>query len=169
LRNDLCIVGVEGKAEEPFGETVEEWMAKASGRETREARLAMLCGILGLPDAPPRLRYQLFHRAAACALEARHFGARTALLLVHSFSPKRSSFADFHAFATALGLDAQSLPEAICGPVRCRVSGEDIALYFGWVTDEVEHAGFWDELRRHGKIASNYSKSIADWNAKYGS
>jgi hypothetical protein len=162
----LCVIGVEGKAEEPFGEIVQEWLGE--GSPTRTKRLSILCEMLGLHTAPLNLRYQLFHRSAACVIEAKHFGARSAMLLVHSFSKRQRSLSDYRAFVSALGADATSLPDKIVGPVGRQVAGGAIELYFGWVTDDVDHAEFWNELRQHGEDASSYSKSIADWIAQRG-
>jgi hypothetical protein len=94
----LGVVGIEGKAQETFGPLVTE------GRRN-EARLAGLCSLLTLSPADVQdIRYQLLHRTVATLLEARRYGARDALMLVHSFDAKDASLADYRAFADRLGL-----------------------------------------------------------------
>jgi hypothetical protein len=162
----LAVIGVEGKAEESFGELVSEWLAKDANRAARDARLEMLCRMLGFAAADGNLRYQLFHRAAACLIEAERYGADTALLLVHSFSTKQSSLADYKAFVRALHLDDEVLPSAIAGPATGHVNGKKIALYFGWVTDRADHEDFWPRLREHADRSEIYAKTISDWITK---
>ena len=105
---DLVAIAVEGKADEPFGDsTVAEWRgADGSGRETP---LAYLLDVLELPDddrlAP--IRYQLLHRTASAVIEAARFGAEHAVMLVHSFSPTAARFDDFEAFAALYDADAE--------------------------------------------------------------
>lgn len=126
----LVSIAVEGKAEEPFGDkTVAEWRAEAGAG--RAERLAYLLNLLALPDddSVAGLRYQLLHRTAAAVIEARRFGAADAVMLVHSFSSKKSWFDDYAKFAELLGVAAES------GTVsKARVLGE-ITLYLGWVSD----------------------------------
>ncbi|HEY4942911.1 MAG TPA: hypothetical protein VII56_15895 [Rhizomicrobium sp.] len=164
----LIAIGVEGKAEEPFAQLVGEWLA-ADTKGTRPKRLRELCAMLGFAGEPdPRLRYQLFHRAAACALEAERYGAETALLLVHSFSEKRTSLCDYRNFVTAVAGDAAALPDAITGPARCKVNGQAIELYFGWVSDTVTRQTFWKDLQTHSHEREAYLRSIADKIQRYG-
>lgn len=99
-------IAVEGKVEEPFGDkTVAAW--RENGSSNKEERLAQLCALLDLTDdeALAGLRYQLLHRTAAAVLEAQRFGARHALMLVHSFSSTDSRFEDYAALARVLGAD----------------------------------------------------------------
>lgn len=127
---DLVAIAVEGKAEEPFGDkTIAEW--RADGGAGRAERLSYLLNLLALPDdeSVAGLRYQLLHRTAAAVIEAQRFGATDAVMLVHSFSPKRSWFDDYAQFAGLLGAAAES------GTIStARVLGQ-ITLHLGWVSD----------------------------------
>lgn len=124
----LVAIAVEGKVEEPFGPTVAEWNAEPTPGKTK--RLRFLCEILGLPvDGVGPLRYQLLHRTASAILEARRFTARHAVMLVHSFSRRRTWFDDYAAFMAALG------GQAVEGSVTRIPRDGDIALYSGWVSD----------------------------------
>jgi Domain of unknown function (DUF6946)/HD domain len=128
--HDLVAIAVEGKAEEPFGDqTVAEWRAEES--PGRPKRLDYLLDVLGLPDdeslAP--IRYQLLHRTASAVIEARRFGARHAVMLVHSFSASDAWFGDFAAFASLYGVSA-----AKASTLRAQQL-DDVALHLGWVSD----------------------------------
>ena len=117
--------GIEAKVAESFGPTVEDWLKDTSPGKIE--RLAFLCRLLGLPDSPPlTLRYQLLHRTAAALIEAKRFGCAGAAMLVHSFSKDRMWFADFKAFATALGATvALDAPALIAAP-------NGLPLLLGW-------------------------------------
>lgn len=128
MRDQLAVIAVEGKVEEPFGEIVTEWLKKG-GR--REPRLRGLCAALGIEmDAAMPLRYQLLHRTAAAVFEAQRYRVRQAMMLVHSFSGKDSSFADFQAFASVLDIPVNAVGE-VSGPRTC----EGLRLRLGWVAD----------------------------------
>ena len=62
--------------------------------------------------------------------EARRYGAREALMLVHSFDPGDSSLEAYQAFAAALGL-TNAVPNAI---TSSKVLG-DVTLRLGWVKE----------------------------------
>jgi len=77
---------IEGKVDEPFGPTVEEWLVDASSG--KQERLGYLAKLLGLSEpVAGDVRYQLFHRTASAVVEAQRFGASGAAMIVHSFSP----------------------------------------------------------------------------------
>ena len=95
---------IEGKVEETFGPTVEEWFV--SPWPGKEARLAFLCDTLGLKrPLPDGIRYQLLHRTVSAILEARRFKTDAAAMIVHSFSPTQSWRDDFEAFLDLLGTE----------------------------------------------------------------
>jgi len=100
--NALVSIAVEGKVAEPFGPTVEEWLAEGSpGKATR---LEFLCSQLGIcAPVPGQVRYQFLHRAASAVIEAKRFCASHAIMLVHSFSEARQWFQDYSAFAALFG------------------------------------------------------------------
>jgi hypothetical protein len=81
----LISIAVEGKAGEPFDKQVGAWLLAGKSRENRQARLDGICALLGSPAPDPTLRYQLFHRGASAVIEAKRWGAPTAVLMVHAF------------------------------------------------------------------------------------
>ena len=130
---DLVSIAVEGKVAEPFGATLEDWLAGAS--PGKQARLASLQRILGLgAPLPPGLRYQLLHRSASAVIEAKRFGAAHAVLLVHSFSREQRWFEDFAAFAALFGASptvGQVAAAGVCDGVQlhlCWVQGHQAYL-----------------------------------------
>ncbi|MBP0465882.1 hypothetical protein J5Y09_18290 [Roseomonas sp. PWR1] len=122
-----AVVAVEGKAEEVFGPTVVEW---DNGSPNKQVRLRSLCDTLGLDAAAVgSIRYQLLHRTASAIYEAQRYRCDRALMLVHSFSPTRTSFSDFVAFAQLLQCPVDI--GAISPPRRCA----GVELRLGWVAD----------------------------------
>jgi uncharacterized protein DUF6946/HD domain-containing protein len=122
-----AVAAVEGKASEPFGAVVSDW---ASGSPTRRARLANLCGMLGLVEHSTwTLRYQLLHRAVSALHEARRYHSRHALFLVHAFGAPSHSFGDFAKFASALGVSVEQ------DRVSSGVTRGDVELRLAWVND----------------------------------
>ena len=102
---ELAAVAVEGKVEESFGELVGGWLKHDS--EGKTERLAYLTEFLGLRGHDlDGIRYQLLHRTVSALLTAERFAARHAVMLVHSFSSKRTSFDDYAAFLQLFGLTA---------------------------------------------------------------
>lgn len=97
----LAIYTIEGKVDEPLGDTVGEWTSNASAG--RIERLSYLCAMLGLSECPTQIRYQLLHRTVSALIEAERFSATSAGMIVHSFSPHRRWFDDFAAFVRLLG------------------------------------------------------------------
>jgi len=124
----LAVIGVEGKVDEPFGESVDTWDDRSPGK-TR--RLAGLCQTLAIDPANCRaLRYQLLHRCAAAIYEAQNFCGRQALMLVHSFSPAHACFDDFRDFSHAIGMPVDE-PDGLSGARTL----EDVSFRIGWVSD----------------------------------
>ena len=127
LTGGYGVIAVEGKAREPFGPLVSEWN-DSPGKQTR---LESLCEHLGLDAAAVGdLRYQLLHRTVSALIEARRYGAREALMLVHSFDRDDSSLDAYQAFAGALGLSGAE-PNAITSET---IRG-DVTLRLGWVRE----------------------------------
>ncbi|MDP2896980.1 MAG: hypothetical protein Q8Q12_10555 [bacterium] len=135
-QNDLLVVGkgegqlvsiaVEGKVSEPFDKPVCEWITKDS--QGKKLRLSFLCNQLGLQaDQVPERGYKLLHRTVSAILMARELGARSALMLVHSFSPQNEHFDDYGAFAALYGIEAH--PDALY--FAKELGG--VNLYLGWV------------------------------------
>lgn len=100
----LVSIAVEAKLDEPFGETLQQWLVDASAG--RRERLASLYDVLGMNEVPLSVRYQLLHRTAAPILEARRFGADTAVLVVQSFDHNHDTgLKDYLHFLSALNAE----------------------------------------------------------------
>jgi hypothetical protein len=142
LRNQRGTIGlsVEGKALEPFGETVDRWLGTSRPDRPpsngRLERLKFLASRLGLdPSTLGALRYQLLHRTVASLIEAENWRATSAVMLVQRFADDKAeeaaSWCDFREFAWRL--QAQVQPDAV---VRASVPG-NIPLYLGWLNCDV--------------------------------
>ena len=123
----LVAITVEGKVEESFGPTLgERRQDRSSGVKTR---IDFLLKTLGLSQGvPENIRYQLLHRTVSAVLSAQSFGARRAVMLVHSFSPGGTWYDDFAAFAGLFGIAANKEVELPAG----KVDGVDLSL--AWCT-----------------------------------
>jgi hypothetical protein len=129
---DVVVIAVEGKVSEPFGETVGEWIKDES--EGKKTRLKYLSKLLQLNRTGlQKIRYQLVHRTASAIIEAKRFGASTALMLVHSFSLNHEWFDDYFNFSSLFGITAQR--NAIHFGKRI----DDVNLYLAWITGEREY------------------------------
>lgn len=123
---------VEGKVNESFGPTVEEWRTDPSpGKKTR---LSFLLGKLGLPkQIDGAIRYQLLHRAASAVIEGERYRAAAALLLVHSFSPRQAGWSDYRKFLDLYGVRAEAgLPQRLPGE-------QPVPLFAVWVSGNPEY------------------------------
>ena len=99
--NNLVILGVEAKVDEPFGPTIAEKKLGATAGQAE--RLSYLEKELGAHEPlPDTIRYQLLHRSISALLTAKAFHAPIAAMLVHSFSPCSAWREDFEAFCSAL-------------------------------------------------------------------
>ena len=124
----LVSVAIEGKVDEPFGDTVVDWLGDSPSPGKQE-RLAYLCDLLGITTGTTQaLRYQLLHRTASAIIEAERFSAPTAVMLVHSWAPNLEGFVDYSAFVEALG----GSPEVDSVTDVTSTNG----LYLGWVRGE---------------------------------
>jgi len=131
-REQLIAITVEGKVSESFGPTLEEWSASESPGKTQ--RLAFLKEQLGLSEeSSSHIRYQLLHRTASAVIEARRFNARSAAMIVHSFSSTDQWFPDYQAFLALFGVDSD--PDRLVF-VR-RTQGVD--LYCGWARGDPKY------------------------------
>jgi len=97
---------VEGKVNETFGPTIDDWRAEASpGKRTR---LSFLLRTIGLPmTIDGAIRYQLLHRAASAVIVGEQYRAVAAVMLVHSFSAKRAGWSDYRAILNLYGVRAE--------------------------------------------------------------
>ena len=115
---------VEGKVSEPFGPSLQEWTSDFS--KGREERLRFILETLGLPHAPPMIRYQLLHRMASAVIEADRFRARSAVMIVHSFSRENRWFEDFKEFVALFEKNAEIDHLCMLQEVR------GVNLFAGW-------------------------------------
>lgn len=124
----VCIM-VEGKVNESFGPTLDEWRADASaGKDERlDFLLRALC-ISTLPSG--EIRYQLFHRAASAIITAEQYRAVAAIVLVHSFSEQRAGWQDYEAFVRLFGV------QAMRDVVQRLTSATGVPLFAVWVTGD---------------------------------
>ena len=130
--HDLISMTVEGKVDEPFGNSLTGVWVKDGSSGKRE-RLADLRKRLGLSRKDvDHICYQLIHRSAAALIEAERFSAATAIMLVHSFSQKSARFEDYRAFVELFGKSAE--PDSVIYIGR----KNGIALYTAWVVGEPE-------------------------------
>ena len=128
----LVSIAVEGKVSESFDLPVDERFAEPT--EGQSTRLEFLLSLLELErSAVGGIGYQLLHRTASAVLEARRFGARHAVMLVHSFSQELEHFSDYAAFVGLFGQSASANQL-----IEARRLGE-ITLYLGWVVGNAEY------------------------------
>ena len=127
LRQELGVIAVEGKVNEPFGEFVKDWNT-TPGKQVRLERLAQTLG-LDVADAG-EIRYQLLHRTASAIYEAKRYRCRHAMMLVHSFSPTHRWFEDFAKFSALM-----NQPVSVPGIVSIAKMCEGISLRLAWVAD----------------------------------
>jgi hypothetical protein len=131
LGRNLAAAAVEGKVDESFGPLISEWLTDDPQKHSRLGALTKLLGTTGHEIFV--LRYQLFHRTVSAIYEAERYRALTALMLVHSFSARRSGWADFTAFVRAIDLTEDVKPDEILGPKRVRA----VELYAAWLADKL--------------------------------
>jgi len=131
-QGQLVSITVEGKVSEPFGPTLEEWGAKASRGKTR--RLTFLQEQLGLVrDLPLHIRYQLLHRTVSAIIEAQRFNAKSAVMLVHSFSQSEEGFEDYQTFLHLFEVTAE--PNQLIFVKRT----QGVDLYCGWARGNAKY------------------------------
>ncbi|NQW50655.1 MAG: hypothetical protein HQ465_05380 [Rhodospirillales bacterium] len=153
LKAGNAILGVEGKVDEPFGELVGDWLkgkpdekigeppeataTRKRSTQNRKERFNALCAVLELDPADVgSLYYQLFHRTCASIYEAKRFGCKQAVVLVHSFAAmptpplKPACFGDFSAFATKM-----KMPVTAPGTISPSRLCNGIELRLAWVSD----------------------------------
>jgi hypothetical protein len=131
LADALGVAAVEGKVDESFGPLVSEWLTDETHKRSRLSALTNVLGLAGQDIS--RLHYQLLHRTASAVYEAQRYRASTALMLVHSFSTKRSGWTDFATFLQAIDLVSSPKPNEILGPKRIGT----VEVYAAWLMDNL--------------------------------
>jgi len=124
----LASITVEGKVSESFGPPLSKWLSNSPLGKPQ--RLDFLKRTIGLErELPGTLRYQLFHRTASAVIEARRFQAKTAIMLVHSFSPLNAGLPDYLAFLDLFGATGEIGKLVNLGTIG------GISLHVAWVRD----------------------------------
>lgn len=116
VANLTTVVTIEGKADEPFGMIVADYLKKvekAGKRSNLPDRIKILFeSLFRCATAPElrQLRYQLIHAMAATLIEAKKRNARQAGFVIHEFLSKSTNpknvarnAADFEAFRSLFG------------------------------------------------------------------
>jgi hypothetical protein len=117
---------IDGKISEHFGETLAEWIVKATpGKRTRLEFLQKKLGLFDEIDGS--IRYQLLHRTASALIEAERFGANSTIMLVHSFSSENLWFSDYQRFLEMFGVE-----NAEVGRLYRLQKAWRVQLYCGW-------------------------------------
>lgn len=130
--NELISIMVDGKASEPFGDTVADLLKDRN--RTKKKRLQFLLKKLQIENMDvDTIRYPILDRTAAALIEAEKFNAQNALILIHSFSWLNRWLRDFKRFVSLFGMKGKV--NSISGPVV--ISG--INLYFGWVRGDKKY------------------------------
>lgn len=161
LRDQIAIVAVEGKAGEPFGEFVNQWLEDGEGKHRR---LSELCRTLNISDrdAMP-LRYQLLHRAASAIYEAKRYRTKQAVMIIQSFARDEKSFANFAEFLRALGIEGEVKRGVLFGPINYK----DIYFWAGWVDDNPPEGSdtlsYLDNLRNYADRLTQWCDRIRAW------
>jgi len=117
---------VEGKVNESFGPTLDEWRSEAT--PGKKERLSYLLSTLGLDSAPAgSIRYQLIHRAASAVITGEQYRAVAAVIIVHSFSQERAGWSEYQAFTRLFGV------ESAVGSVQRLGRASSVPLFGVWV------------------------------------
>ena len=119
---------VDGKVSEPFGQTIERWLTPPTPGKLK--RLEFIQSKLGLSgELPKTIRYQLLHRTISAVLEAERFEAKSAVMLVHSFSQEHIWFEDYRAYLELFGVvSAQRENLYFLADIQ------GVQLFAGWAT-----------------------------------
>lgn len=134
------VLAVEGKANEPFGSRVADWVRgdekstarPVAPRPTRLRRLEFLSKHLSQEIRPDSaIRYQLLHRTVSAVLEAQLHGALAAVVLVHAFGPDApENLSDFSEFLKEIGVGG--VPKGSVSDACLLGEDRDMPTYFLW-------------------------------------
>jgi hypothetical protein len=129
-QGNLLTLMVEAKVAESFGERLESWLSTPG----RQQRLDFIQSKLGLATGlPPNIRYQFLHRAVSAVVEAERFRAKSAIMLIHSFSKDRMGFADYVEFLKLFGVNNVQV-----GKLYLLTKLNKIEIYAGWVDGKLD-------------------------------
>jgi hypothetical protein len=138
--DEPLVIGVEGKATEPFGDPVNVWVRNCDPEPTpsRSRRLRFLSDLLCVRVCEEAtFGYQLVHRTACVVSECILQGAEIGVVLIHSFSELNTQNWDhFRAFTRLLGMSIQdNEKDVLKGPARLGPN-QEVAVHFAWVRDQ---------------------------------
>ena len=146
--NDISVLGViddakvgiavEGKVDERFGDTIGNWLNRSQvtcewngkQRNWRSCRLQEIKRYLGLRKVPQNLGIQLLYRTIGSVGFAEQVGAKSAVMLVHTFSERDSNLQDFQDFVRLFGAECGINEAVSLGRIR------GIDAYAAWVKSE---------------------------------
>jgi hypothetical protein len=131
IDGELITIAVEGKVSETFGPTLAEWNQPVSKGKT--IRFEFLQNLLGLKEIPSSIRYQLLHRSASAILEAQKFNAKSAVMLVHSFSQEMLWLDDFQSFASLFEIYTEP------GKLYFLKDIDGIRFYVAWIKGDKKY------------------------------
>jgi hypothetical protein len=130
----LYAISVEGKMNENFDLEIEKWNEGQSiGKDNRFDFLLNKLGLRGGQADFAKHRYQLFHRTASAILMAEKLHAKSAMMVVHSFSKTKNHFSDFEAFVQLFSPNRVVKPGEI---FLVRKFGSNVDLYLGWINGD---------------------------------
>ncbi len=172
-------VTIEGKADEPFGDTVEGTLAAALERWTKNERSRGIGRVMDLLQSPSAaclrrlaarqtlLRYQLLTAAAGSLAYAAAQCATAAVMVVHEFETSETraelharNGADYNAFLLRLGcLPGATLAPGLCGPVM--VPGLPLSPRWSLSTSERSRPRFSGSYDSSSSSAASSASSSA--------
>jgi len=124
---DLVALMVEGKVNETFDRYVAQWNKNQT--PGKKVRLEFIQSKLGLDGKYlDGLRYQLLHRTVSAIMEAERFKAKSAVMLIQSFSQSNQWFEDFSAY-----LEIFSIVNSRPNTLYLLREYPNLTLYSGWV------------------------------------
>jgi len=153
------VAGIEAKADEPFGLTIRERLARARPGSNLPQRICMLAGSVfgrAVDSTIEPLRYQLLHGFAGTLIEAKDCGAAVAVFIIHEFhsdkcdpAKVRQNAEDYERFVRAL--KAQPTPQGeLTGPITvpggryvpaCGIQTGNIRAFIGRAVSDCRTAG----------------------------
>jgi hypothetical protein len=133
---DLIVIMVEGKVDESFDKTIKEWNTKKSTGKIK--RLNYLLDQLSLDNKKnyETYYYQLFHRTVSALKTAEKFGAKKAMMIVHSFNQEHKHFDAYKDFVQLLYNDKEIIEHDkiyFCKQIN------EVDLYVGWISGDEKY------------------------------
>lgn len=135
--NELVVVMIEGKVDEPFDQSIKNWyLTESQGKKRRFEFLAKELEINPNISDYDSLRYQLLHRTVSAILTAKEFNAKKAIMVVQSFSDDNKWHKDYLNFAQTLNPNLNAEVGTI---EKCKTLKSGIELYVGWIKGDCKY------------------------------